>query len=530
MTNHTPLIPDLSGLEPAAVWSHFATLCRIPRQSKKEAALREHLRRWASERGLASTVDAAGNLILRKPASKGREKVPGTILQAHLDMVCQKNTDTVHDFARDPIVPVLRDGWLRAENTTLGADNGIGVALALAVVEDRSLCHGPIEALFTVDEEAGMGGARGLEPGLLQGRQMLNLDTEEWGEFYLGCAGGLDVDVSRKGDAEAMPAGYSAWRITLNGLRGGHSGVNIHEERGNAIKLLVRVLKDLEASLLNPAEKDTTPTAQSAQNAVHPSTGSGRTESNAQSGTSTGLRLSRLDGGTARNALPREAFAEIGVAVGREAELHSHLADWQARLVREFQGVDEGLRLSAQPAKVDAVMSAQEQAIWLASLHAAPHGVKRMSRALPGVVETSCNLGMVALTPEASSCNFLVRSLVDGGVEMLADEIRSLFSLSGTRAVTSGYYPGWAPKPDSPLLALCQSVYRCTHGQGQDAKVQVIHAGLECGLIGAKYPGLDIVSFGPTIHSPHAPGESVEVASVGHAWELLKAILAAMTA
>lgn len=490
MNTRTTMIPDLSGLEPAMVWAHFATLCRIPRQSKKEAALREHLRQWASARGLDSTVDAAGNLILRKPASKGRESVPGTVLQAHLDMVCQKNTATVHDFARDPIVPVLRDGWLRAENTTLGADNGIGVALALAVLEDQSLAHGPIEVLLTVDEEAGMGGARGLEPGLLKGGRMLNLDTEEWGEFYLGCAGGLDVDVSRDGTPDAMPAGHSAWRITLNGLRGGHSGVNIHEERGNAIKLLVRVLTDLEVQF--------------------------------------GLRLARLDGGTARNALAREAFAEIAIAVAHEAELQTRLADWQARLVRELQGVDEGLRLSAQPATVAQVMSATEQTVWLTSLHASPHGVKCMSRALPGVVETSCNLGMVTLTPDVSRCNFLVRSLVEGGVEMLADEILSLFSLSRTQAATSGYYPGWAPKPDSPLLALCQSVYRRMFGQGQNAKVQVIHAGLECGLIGAKYPGLDVVSFGPTIHSPHAPGESVEVASVGHAWELLKAILAAM--
>jgi len=319
---------------------------------------------------------------------------------------------------------------------------------------------------------------------------MLNLDTEEWGEFYLGCAGGLDVNVSRSGTAEAMPTGYSAWRITLNGLRGGHSGVNIHEERGNAIKLLARVLKDLEARFA--------------------------------------LRLARLDGGTARNALPREAFAEIGVPVAREAELQARAADWQARLVRELQGVDEGVRVSAQPAIITQVMTAQEQAVWLASLHAAPHGVKRMSRALPGVVETSCNLGMVALVPGESSCNFLVRSLVDGGVEMLGDEILSLFSLSGTQASTSGYYPGWAPKPDSPLLALCQSVYRRRFGQGQDAKVQVIHAGLECGLIGAKYPGLDIVSLGPTIHSPHAPGEAVEVASVERTWDLLTAILASM--
>jgi len=402
--------------------------------------------------------------------------------------VCQKNTDTVHDFSRDPIVPVLRDGWLLAENTTLGADNGIGVALALAVLENRNLCHGRVEALFTVDEEAGMGGARGLASGVLSGRLMLNLDTEAWGEFYLGCAGGQDVNVSRRGVAEPLPADFSAWRIALGGLRGGHSGVDIHEERGNAIKLLVRVLNDLQAHMP--------------------------------------LRLSRLEGGTARNALPREAFAEIGVAKGGEAVLLERMRVWQDCFKAELRGADDGVSLSCEATSIAQVMSSHEQSVWLSSLQPAPHGVRRMSRHLLGVVETSCNLGMVALTPAESSCNFLVRSLVDSGNEALADEIVSLFSLSGTRAEKSGGYPGWAPKPDSTLLALCQSVYRRSYGN--DAKVQVIHAGLECGLIGAKYPGLDIVSFGPTIRGPHAPGEAVEVESVARTWSLLTAILAAI--
>jgi len=333
-----------------------------------------------------------------------------------------------------------------------------------------------------------MGGARGLESGVLRGRLMLNLDTEQWGEFYLGCAGGSDVNVARRGVAEPLPADFSAWRIALDGLRGGHSGVDIHEERGNAIKLLVRVLNDLAAHMP--------------------------------------LRLSRLDGGTARNALPREAFAEVGVAKDDEAALHERLSAWQERFKSELRGTDDGVSLSCQATSIAQVMSSHEQSVWLASLHAAPHGVRRMSRHLPGVVETSCNLGMVALTPMESSCNFLVRSLVESGNEALADEIVSLFSLSGTRAGKSGGYPGWAPKPDSPLLALCQSVYRGAYGE--DANVQVIHAGLECGLIGAKYPSLDIVSFGPTIRGPHAPGEAVEVASVERTWGLLTAILAAM--
>jgi len=483
-----PILSDavFSGFQPAVVWSHFATLCAIPRPSKQEARLRERLARWADALALDSEVDGAGNLLIRKPASAGCENAPSVILQAHLDMVCQKNADFAHDFSRDPIRPIVDDGWLRAERTTLGADNGIGVALMLAVLEDRSLTHGPLEVLLTVDEEAGMGGARGLLPGLLQGRLMLNLDTEEWGEFYLGCAGGVDVNVSRLGAFESLPIGYRACRIVLTGLRGGHSGVNIHEERGNAIKLLVRVLRDLEGEV--------------------------------------SLRLAGLQGGSARNALAREALARVAVLEADMARLPALLKVAQDAMRLELSGVDAGLSLEVLADEFDTVMTLDEQAVWLASLHAAPHGVRRMSRQVPGVVETSNNLGMVDLHPNGGSCNFMVRSLLDSGSLALADEIVSLFALSGTQAEKDGYYPGWAPNPASPLLATCQSVYR--RDFGEDSRVQVIHAGLECGIIGAKYPGMDIVSFGPTIRGAHAPGESVEIASVGKCWELLKAILA----
>lgn len=474
-----------SGLEPAAVWAHFSTLCAIPRVSKDEGRLREHLRAWAEGRGLPATVDVAGNLIVRKPASPGREGVPGVVLQGHLDMVCQKNADSGHDFHVDPIRPVVRDGWLVAEKTTLGADNGIGVALILAVLEDISLEHGPLEALFTVDEEAGMGGAHGLQAGALQGRLMLNLDTEVWGQFYLGCAGGIDVNVERPGRGEAWPAAHQAWRIDLRGLRGGHSGVDIHEERGNAIKLLVRVLRDLESTFA--------------------------------------LRLVALGGGSARNALPREAFAGLAVAAGAGPAMQGRLADWQDTLRQELRGVDDGIELTLSPDTAGEVMAASEQTVWLASLHAAPHGVRRMSRQVPGVVETSNNLGMVDVHPNGGACNFMVRSLIDSGNRALADEICSLWALSGSRAEKSGHYPGWAPNPESALLKLCQAVYR--RDFGEDSTVQVIHAGLECGIIGAKYPGLDTVSFGPTICGAHAPGERVEIASVERCWRLLKAIL-----
>jgi dipeptidase D len=471
--------------QPAEVWRHFETLCRIPRPSKQEAALRDHLRHWAETQGLGTLVDDAGNLIVRKPAHPAHTQAPTLVLQGHLDMVCQKHGDVAHDFTRDPIQPVLKDGWLVAEDTTLGADNGLGVAMILALLGSQDLPHGPLEALFTVDEEAGMGGAQGLAPGVLQGRLMLNLDTEEWGEFYLGCAGGLDVNVTREGRAQPMPAGHEAWRINLKGLRGGHSGVNIHEERGNAIKLLVRVLIDLDTQL--------------------------------------NLRLIGLQGGTARNALPREAFADIALPAGQGEALAARLFHWQGLLKQELAGVETGLTLEAGRTEAAQVLDEAEQAIWLRTLHAAPHGVRRMSQRVPGVVETSNNLGIVDLSPAGGQCNFMVRSLLDSGSQALADEIVSLWALSGTEADTSGAYPGWTPNPDSPLLARCQSVFERTF---QDrSRTQVIHAGLECGILAAKYPGMDIVSFGPTIRGAHAPGERVELASVARTWQLLCAIV-----
>jgi dipeptidase D len=478
-------------LRPEIVWKHFATLCAIPRPSKGEARLRDHLRAWAVARGLATEVDAAGNMVVRKPASAGCESTPGVVVQAHLDMVCQANADTPHDFARDPIEPALRDGWLRAERTTLGADNGIGVALALAVLEDAGLAHGPVEALFTVDEETGMGGARGLGKDMLKGRLLLNLDTEEWGRFYAGCAGGVNVRARRPGRAEALPGGQTLLRVDARGLRGGHSGLNIHEGRGNAIKRLVRALRAIERRWP--------------------------------------MRLVSLRGGTARNALPREATAVLAVPFGAEAGVAGLLADLQATFRDELAGIDEGITLSGAPCAADGaprVMARADQAAWLAALHAAPQGVRRMSLRAPGVAETSDNLGIVDLAPERGECCFMVRSLIDSAGEELAEEIASLFRLSGSDTEISGAYPGWTPNPASLLLALCRDVYRGTFG-GEPA-TEVVHAGLECGIIGGKYPEMDMISFGPTIHGAHAPGEMVETRSVEDCWRLLREILAAL--
>ena len=475
-------------LKPASVWKHFAALCAIPRPSKHEGPVREYLQQWAVGQKLENTVDKGGNLVIRKPASPGRENVPGVILQAHLDMVCQKNDSVAHDFLRDPIHAIVHDNLVLAENTTLGADDGIGVALILAILEDNSLTHGPLEALLTVDEEEGMGGANKLETGILQGKILLNLDSETWGDFCLGCAGGMDISVRHAGHAEPFPTGWQAVRIDITGLRGGHSGINIHEGRGNAIKILARILNSLENRFP--------------------------------------LCLSSFTGGTARNALPREASAVIGIQPQSMASLNGLLQQWQNLIRRELAGVDENIHIGWTPVKADKIMPSANQRLWLLSLNAAPHGIWRMSVLAPCSPETSSNLGTIALQPDMGTCTFMVRSTVDSACNALADEIASLFSLSGLPVKKENAYPGWTPDPDSPLLALCKKIYRQEFGS--EPATHVIHAGLECGILKSKYPGLDLISFGPTIHSPHAPGESVEIDTVEKSWQLLKALLSAI--
>ncbi len=478
----------LDQIEPSLVWRHFATLCAIPRPSLGEAAARRHIVDWAARHGLAAQTDAAGNLLVRRPASPGREGRPGVVLQAHLDMVCQANRGIAHDFTADPIRPAIEDGWVVARDTTLGADNGIGVALAMAALEAPNLPHPPLEALFTVDEETGMGGARGLPPGLLQGSRMLNLDTEEWGEFTLGCAGGCDVTVTRRCPTNPPPTGFAARQVMVSGLRGGHSGIDIHRGRGNANKLLVRLLRLLEKR--------------------------------------TDLRLCALAGGTARNALPREAWAVVTFPAADTSLVETILAEQLALFREELAGVDDAILLQANSAHPAPVLDKADQAALLAAIHAAPHGVYRMSPAFEGVVETSNNLGVMHLADGRFEATLMVRSLRDSATAALAEEIVSLFSLADCQAAILGSYPGWAPNPRSPLLGLCRDVY---HREFQgEAVTQVMHAGLECGLIVGTYPGLDIVSFGPTIKGAHAPGERVDIASVARSWHLLTAILAAL--
>ncbi|OGS91508.1 MAG: cytosol nonspecific dipeptidase [Gallionellales bacterium GWA2_60_18] len=486
MTTPNPL----ADLQPSSVWAHFATLCAIPRASLHEVALREYLAGWAQACGIESVVDGAGNLILRKPASSGCESMPGVILQGHLDMVCQANTGTRHDFERDAIDAQVRDGWVVAEDTTLGADNGIGVALALAALEEPGLTHPPLEVLLTVNEESGMDGARGLASGTLQGRLLINLDTEEWGHFYLGCAGGVDVEVRHACVQEAVPPDYALLRFEVSGLCGGHSGIDIHLGRGNAIKLLAEALRDLAAH--------------------------------------SDLRLIEMKGGTARNAIPREAYAVCALPAGIAASIdawvqHRHEA-WQRRFADADAQVSFTCRHDDTPP--DIAIAHAEQRHLLGFLDTVANGVARVSEDFPGVTDTSSNLGVLALERGAFMATFKVRSLHDARGDAQADKLVAHASSYGLQAWKDGAYPGRTPDPSSGLLALCQRVYAAQFGQ--PASLQVIHAGLECGLLAASHPQLEMISFGPDIRGAHAPGERVEIASVARCWTLLKAVLQAL--
>ena len=484
----------LEQLDPAPLWRHFRTLCNTPRPSGHEAALVALLERWADDQGLAHDRDAFGNLRIKKPASPGHEAAPGVILQGHLDMVAQANREHPHDFTRDPIVTELVDGWLTARHTTLGADNGLGVAAALAVLEDPALVHGPLEALFTLEEESSMGGALNLAEGWLEGQLLLNLDSEDRGQVYIGCAGGADVVVDADLPSAPLAADEQAWRLSLVGLRGGHSGIDIDKGRGNANRLLVRALRELEPL---------------------------------------GVRLIDYRGGTLRNALPREAFAGIALPEGQQAKARARLAALEVALRAELAGVDEALSLSlaaygdeAGDDKGEAPSVALEAAAsrrLIAALHAAPCGVERMSVSVPEVVETSNNLGVVSLEDGHFHLCALVRSLRDSATRALADRFAALFGLIGAETRVENAYPGWAPNPDSRLLARFSRLHQ--RHLGPPPAVKVIHAGLECGILGAKYPRLEMISFGPQIRGAHSPDERVEIASVPEFWGLLRALL-----
>ncbi|MFW1940333.1 aminoacyl-histidine dipeptidase [Acinetobacter junii] len=474
---------DFSKLSPQVVWRHFETLCTIPRPSKHEQQLRQHLKDWAEQRNLETYVDDIGNLIIRKAATAGKEQVAGVILQGHLDMVTQANRGTQHDFFKDPIQPVLKDGWLIAENTTLGADNGIGVALALAVLESNDVAHGPIEVLLTIDEEAGMSGARLLESGVLTGQWLFNIDTEEWGELYLGCAGSIDLEVGQSLQYESAPENLIFVDLLVSGLKGGHSGVDIHLGRGNANVILANFLNDYLSQ--------------------------------------TNGRLVEFIGGTARNAIPREAVATIAIKSGQLPELEKAVAVIQAEWQKKLQGIDDQLQITVQQNanQIDEVIIFQQQQAWLQALATCPYGISQWSRALPDVVETSNNIGVVKLTKDEAKTLIMVRSMVNQEALTFAQNIQLHFANFEIQSELTPLVSGWTPNPDSAALKCLQQAYQSAFEI--EPNLKVIHAGLECGIIAEHYPDLQMVSFGPDIQGAHAPGERVKVDTVEKCWKLL---------
>jgi len=473
-------------LAPQNVWKHFYSLTRIPRPSGHVEQVTEFLVNFGKGLGLESLVDEAGNVIIRKPATPGMENRKGVILQAHMDMVPQKNNDTVHDFTRDPIETFIDGDWVKARGTTLGADNGLGVAAIMAVLEAKDLKHGPLEALITKDEETGMYGAFGLKPGILKGEILLNLDSEEEGELYIGCAGGIDITATMEYQEEKPLDGMVARKITLKGLRGGHSGLEINEGRANANKLLARVVHDLLVEF--------------------------------------DCSLAGFEGGNMRNAIPREAHAVLLFYPDDMEALEAYVDDYREVLVNEYTPIESGIQLYLEEVPVPATVVPEEiQDNLIDALMACQNGVTRMIPTVPDTVETSSNLAIVTIGGGKADFRILARSSSDSMKDFLADSLGACFSMAGMKVEFSGSYSGWQPNVDSPILHAMKVSYKQQFGT--EPAVKVIHAGLECGIIGATYAGLDMVSFGPTLRSPHSPDERAYIPSVPKFYEFLVATL-----
>jgi dipeptidase D len=479
----------LTRLQPSRLWTFFAQICKIPHPSKHEGALSDWITTLATAKKLTVKRDQKGNLLISKAATDGMENSQLVVLQAHLDMVPQANAASGHDFSSDPIKPYVDGSWVRAKDTTLGADNGIGVAACLAVLTDQSVKHGPLEVLFTVDEEAGMGGAFALQPDWLRGKILINTDAEQDGDIYMGCAGGLEAKLCFKLAYESLPAGYHTYQLQLTGLRGGHSGLDIHEERGNANQLLARTLFRLQQSFP--------------------------------------IRISTLHGGSLRNAIPREASALISASLTQHAELTNWLAQEALCLKKEYRHIDPDLQLTCSThQKATQVFTVTTQQALLNGLTAAPCGVIKMSQAIKGVVETSTNLGIIKTEGNQLTAVSFVRSLTDEGRLHLRSIFSAVASLSQAECLFSGDYSGWAPEPNSRIMQITQQQHQRLFGS--KANIMVIHAGLECGLFKKAYPDLDMVSIGPTIKGAHSPEEQVSIPSVERFWQLLTATLAAV--
>ena len=495
------IMATIANLKPENVFKHFYALTQIPRPSKHEEKVIDFMKKFGEGLGLKTIVDKTGNVIIRKPASKGMEKCEGIILQAHLDMVPQSN-DKSFDFTTQPIETYVDGEWVKAKGTTLGADNGIGVAAAMAVLEDKNLVHGPIECLFTVDEETGMTGAFGLEKGCLEGKILLNLDSEEEGEIFIGCAGGVDVEAKLSFKTEKPQEDYEAYRIDIQGGKGGHSGVDINLGRANTNKLLFRFLNHCLYKF--------------------------------------DIRLSEAQGGNMRNAIPRESYAIVLVYVDDAAKFEAEVKNFDSIIKKEFAETEGELTMFATKTQMPEDVIRQDYAEdIIKSIFACPHGVERMSYATPGIVETSNNLAIVNcnnMDPDTKcvakyqdrykgimNVCCLTRSSVDSAKEGTMYKIGTIFDLIGAYVKFDGAYPGWTPNPNSTIVKIMKETYEKMYGV--TPKINAIHAGLECALFSKVYPDWDMVSFGPTLQYPHSPDERLNIPSVTKFYDLLLEVL-----
>ena len=477
----------IKDLQPNVVWNNFYGLTRIPRPSKHEGKVIEYLLQWGKEHGVETFKDDTGNVIMRAPATPGYENRKGVILQGHMDMVPQKTADTVHDFLTDPIsTKITDDGWVAAEGTTLGADNGIGVALGMSVLEDKTVKHGPVEVLATYDEETGMTGANLLKPGILKGDILINLDSEEEGELCVGCAGGLDATADFPYRKYSVPLGHAALKLTVKGLQGGHSGMDISLYRANANKVIARILLPL---LENYKAK-----------------------------------VADFTGGSLRNAIPFEASAEILVPMALLSEVKELIDKKFAEIKAEFAESDPSAVLYVDD--IPAPKSYIQGGVMLRAVKAmlaCPSGVIRMSQTMEGLTETSINMAIVRTKRGHLIVHSLMRSAVDSAKAALADRVRCVFELAGAEVKFAGGYSGWTPKLDTPMNKVMMEQFEKVYGYPM--KIMATHGGLECAIMGAKYPNWEMVSIGPTIVHPHSPDERLKIDSVGRTWEYLKAVL-----
>lgn len=477
---------EIRQLQPQALWNKFADLNAVPRPSKKEERVIAFMKDFGKSLGLETIEDSVGNVIIKKPATSGMEDRKPIVMQSHLDMVHQKNNDTKFDFDSQGIEMYVDDDWVRAKGTTLGADNGLGVATIMAILESTDIPHPAIEALFTIDEETGMTGAMGLKGGLLNGEILLNLDTEEDDEIGVGCAGGVDVTATRTYEVEETPEFKTGYKITVKGLNGGHSGMDIHKGLGNANKLMNRLLFDGFENF--------------------------------------GMRISEIDGGSLRNAIPRESNAIVAIDAIHEAAFVSEMNDLANDIKTEFKTMEPHLKIEVSKVETPkTIMDLGVQEGLTRALYAACNGVYRMSADIEGLVETSNNIARVVVKDGTIMIGCLTRSSVESSKWDLANMLRATFELTGCEVEFGGDYPGWTPNMDSPILKLMSKLY--IEMNGKEAHVAACHAGLECGILGTNYPTMDMISFGPNIKGAHSPDERAQISSVQKYWKFVLEIL-----